>query len=222
MCGLIRLTHFSTIQDTVTNGCLRNHKRVHYPSKFQPKPIDGIHGSMVQDLILDHDWLRLCETRGDMFDTIYLGTKNLGSIYEKSKNADLYPVLCLNGCMCSLHRSVKPDLTAIFFCMAILWVSYYDIVSANQRACRYYFPITTTSLSPPMLIFGRKWSNRHKSLFKANLTRFLGMGPLRHNRTLVSPLLSPLVTCSIPHGQASRWDPLFKSTVSLIYCGGPP
>ncbi len=37
-------------------------------------------------------------------------------------------------------------------------------------------PITTTSLSPPMLFFGRKRSNRHKSLFKANLTRFLGMG----------------------------------------------
>ena len=35
--------------------------------------------------------------------------------------------------------------------------------------------ITTTSLSPPMLMFDRKWSNRHKSLFKGNLTRFLGM-----------------------------------------------
>ena len=35
--------------------------------------------------------------------------------------------------------------------------------------------ITTTSLSTPMLIFGQKLSNRHKSHFKANLTRFLGM-----------------------------------------------
>ncbi len=39
--------------------------------------------------------------------------------------------------------------------------------------------ITTTSQSPPMLIFGRKRSDRHKSLFKANLTGFLGMG-LKH------------------------------------------
>ncbi len=49
-----------------THGCLRNHKRVHYPSKFQTKPIDGIHELVVQDLILDHDWLRLCETRVDV------------------------------------------------------------------------------------------------------------------------------------------------------------
>ena len=35
--------------------------------------------------------------------------------------------------------------------------------------------ISTTSLSPPMLIFGREPSNRHKSLLKANLTKFLGM-----------------------------------------------
>ncbi len=35
--------------------------------------------------------------------------------------------------------------------------------------------ITTTSLSPPMLSCGRKLSNCHKSLFKANLTTFLGM-----------------------------------------------
>ena len=36
----------------------------------------------------------------------------------------------------------------------------------------YHFPIR---LSPPKLIFGQKLSNRHKSHFKANLTRFLGM-----------------------------------------------
>ncbi len=50
----------SKAKSAVTNGFLRNHKRVHYSSKFQLEPIDGIHGLMGQDLILDHQSLRVC------------------------------------------------------------------------------------------------------------------------------------------------------------------
>ncbi len=46
-------------KSAVTHGCLRNHKRVHYPSKFQLELTDGIHGLVGQDLILDHQSLRV-------------------------------------------------------------------------------------------------------------------------------------------------------------------
>ena len=85
MCGLIRFTHFITNQysaDTVlvTHRCLRNHERVHYPSKFQSEPADGIYGLIDQDLILDHDWLRVCETTlkeksGAEMNTLVMGAR---------------------------------------------------------------------------------------------------------------------------------------------------
>ena len=43
---------------------------------------------------------------------------------------------------------------------------------------------TTTSLSPPMLIFGQKRSNGSKSRFQPNLTTYLGMSSV--NRALIN------------------------------------
>ncbi len=56
----------SWAKSAVAHGCLRNHKRVHYSSKFQLEPTDGIHGliMMGQDLILDHQSLRVCYRLG--------------------------------------------------------------------------------------------------------------------------------------------------------------
>ncbi len=43
----------SWAKSAVTNGCLRNHKRVHYSSKFQLEPTDGVYELLVQGPILD-------------------------------------------------------------------------------------------------------------------------------------------------------------------------
>ncbi len=43
---------------SITHWLLRNQTRVHYSSRFQLEPTDGVHRLMGQDLILDHDWLR--------------------------------------------------------------------------------------------------------------------------------------------------------------------
>ena len=89
----------SLVKSTYTYWLLRNHTRVHYCSKFLLEPLDGIHGLMGQDLILDHNWIRVGAIREEII-----------ILFPPFSKEDARVILVYEGVICTIHKyaSVEP------------------------------------------------------------------------------------------------------------------